>query len=107
MKTIIKILLTVALPVVMLSSCKKYLDVVPDNVATLESSFANANETQAYLFGCYNALQNLSDVRRNAGFTTSGEIIFPFRCRIRTFLGRAGTADSRSSGERRTAPIPF
>jgi len=90
MKKIIKILLTVSLPVAMLSSCKKYLDVVPDDVATLESSFANANETEAYLFGCYSAMQNLADVRRNAGFTTSGEIIFPFPLQDQTTLGGQG-----------------
>ncbi len=78
------------LALAMLSSCKKYLDVVPDNVATLESSFVNANETQAYLFGCYSSLQNLSDVRRNAGFTTSGEIIFPYPLQDQNTLGVGG-----------------
>ncbi|WP_240619095.1 RagB/SusD family nutrient uptake outer membrane protein [Chitinophaga costaii] len=59
-------------------ACKKYLDVIPDDVATLNSSFANENEAQAYLLGnCYANLQRLSDVCRNAGFTTSGEVIIP------------------------------
>jgi hypothetical protein len=71
-------------------SCKKYLDVVPDNVATLTSAFSNANETQAYLFGCYATLQNMADVRGNAGFTTSGEIIFPYPLQDQTTLGGAG-----------------
>jgi hypothetical protein len=93
MKTIVKILLTVSLPVAMMSSCKKYLNVVPDDVATLESAFVNANETQAYLFGCYSTLQSLSDVRRNAGFTTSGEIIFPFPLQDQTILGGGGGDD--------------
>ncbi|MDO6431054.1 RagB/SusD family nutrient uptake outer membrane protein [Flavitalea sp. BT771] len=93
MKTIVKILLTVSLPVAMLSSCKKYLNVVPDDVATLESAFVNANETQAYLFGCYSTLQNLSDVRRNAGFTTSGEIIFPYPLQDQSILGGPGGDD--------------
>ena len=90
MKLFIKILLII-LPVVMLSgSCKKYLDVVPDDVATLNSAFANANETQAYLFGCYASLQALADVRGNAGFTTSGEIIYPYPLQDQTALGGAG-----------------
>jgi hypothetical protein len=89
MKIFIKILLA-GLPILMVSSCKKYLDVTPDNVATLNSSFSNANETQAYLFGCYNNLQNLSDVRHNAGFTTSGEIVFPINLNDRTTLGGGG-----------------
>ncbi|HTD93420.1 MAG TPA: RagB/SusD family nutrient uptake outer membrane protein [Chitinophagaceae bacterium] len=58
-------------------SCKKYLDVVPDNVGTLEYAFRNRNEAENYLFSCYAYLQRLSDVSQNAGFTTSSEIIYP------------------------------
>jgi hypothetical protein len=72
------------------ASCKKYLDVAPDNVATLESSFSNANEAEAYLFGCYSVLQNLADVRRNAGFTASAEVVFPIDLSDPTTLGGAG-----------------
>ena len=89
MKNFIKLLFA-GLAVLSVTSCKKYLNVTPDNVATLSSSFTNANETQAYLFGCYNAMQNLSDVRGNAGFTTSGEIIFPVNLNDRTTLGGQG-----------------
>ena len=79
MKTFIKIFVTALLPVMILSvSCKKYLNVVPDDEATLQSAFANSNETEAYLFGCYSTLQSMADVRGNAGFTTSGEVIFPY-----------------------------
>lgn len=91
MRTIAKIFLIGSLPVVLLfTSCKKYLNVVPDDVATLSSAFGNANETQAYLFGCYSTLQAMSDVRANAGFTTSGEIIFPFPLTDQTTLGGQG-----------------
>ena len=76
MKTIINIFV-ISVALITISSCKKYLDVTPDNVATLSSSFANANEAQAYLFGCYSSLQALSDITRNPGFTASGEVIFP------------------------------
>jgi starch-binding outer membrane protein, SusD/RagB family len=58
-------------------SCKKYLDVVPDNVGTLEYAFRNRNEAENYLFSCYAYLQRLSDVTSNGGFTTSSEIIYP------------------------------
>ncbi len=91
MKTFIKIFFTALLPVMIGSvSCKKYLDVVPDDVATLQSAFANANETEAYLFGCYATLQAMADVRGNAGFTTSAEVIFPFPLQDETTLGGAG-----------------
>jgi hypothetical protein len=58
-------------------SCKKYLDVTPDNVGTLEYAFRNRNEAENYLFSCYAYLQRLSDVATNPGFTTSSEITYP------------------------------
>jgi len=90
MQSIIKTIIGLCLSITILTSCSKYLDVIPDDVATLESAFANANESQAYLFGCYAPLQALSDVRRNAGFTTSGEVIFPYPLQDQTTLGGNG-----------------
>ncbi|RXF71216.1 RagB/SusD family nutrient uptake outer membrane protein [Arcticibacter tournemirensis] len=58
-------------------SCKKYLDIVPDNVGTLDYAFRNRNEAENYLFGCYSTMQQLSEVTRNPSFTTSGEIVYP------------------------------
>ncbi|GAA4307250.1 RagB/SusD family nutrient uptake outer membrane protein [Mucilaginibacter gynuensis] len=58
-------------------SCKKYLDIVPDNVGTLDYAFRNRNEAENYLFGCYSTMQQLAEVTRNAGFTTSSEIVYP------------------------------
>ncbi len=36
-----------------LSSCKKYLDVVPDNVATIDNAFTMRTQAQKFLFTCY------------------------------------------------------
>jgi len=58
------------------SSCN-YLDIVPDNVGTLEYAFRNRNEAENYLFGCYSTMQRLSDVIHNPGFTTSAEVVYP------------------------------
>lgn len=35
------------------SSCSNYLDIVPDNVATLDNAFAMRGEAEKYLFTCY------------------------------------------------------
>lgn len=59
------------------TSCKKFLDVTPENVGTLDYAFRNRNEAENYLFSCYSTLQSLSDVTRDPSFTTSGEIIYP------------------------------
>jgi hypothetical protein len=58
-------------------SCKKYLDVAPDNVGTLDYAFRNRNEAESYLFSCYSTMQQLNNVIYDAGFTTSAEIIYP------------------------------
>lgn len=58
-------------------SCKKYLDVIPDNVGTIDYAFRNRNEAEKYLFTCYSTLQKFNNTWFNPAFTTSGEIIFP------------------------------
>lgn len=35
------------------SSCKKYLDVVPDNIATIDNAFTMRSQAEKYLFTCY------------------------------------------------------
>ena len=35
------------------SGCAKYLDVVPDNIATLENAFTMRSEAEKYLYTCY------------------------------------------------------
>lgn len=58
-------------------SCKKYLDVTPENVGTIDYAFRNRNEAEKYLFTCYNTLQSMSNVLNDPGFTTSAEIVYP------------------------------
>ena len=57
-------------------SCKKYLDITPENLGTLDYAFRNRNEAENYLFSCYAYLQRLNDVSSNPGFTTSSELIY-------------------------------
>jgi hypothetical protein len=59
-------------------SCKKYLDVTPDNVGTIDYAFSNRNEAENYLFTCYATLQQLRyPYKTMVVCTSSGEIIFP------------------------------
>jgi hypothetical protein len=44
------------------SSCRKYLDVVPDDVATLDNAFATRIEAQKFLFTCYSWMPHNGDV---------------------------------------------
>lgn len=70
--------LTCLLMLCIMGSCKKYLDIVPNNVGTLDYAFSNRNETENYLFGCYNTYQTINrNVVNNVGFVISSEIIYP------------------------------
>ncbi len=48
-----KIIYLLIICMTILSSCKDYLDVVPDNIATLEYAFRNRVGAEHYLFTCY------------------------------------------------------
>ncbi|WP_343319014.1 RagB/SusD family nutrient uptake outer membrane protein [Sphingobacterium multivorum] len=57
-------------------SCKKYLDVIPDNIATIDNAFSLRNQAEKYLFTCYSFLPKLGDME-NPAFLGSGEFITP------------------------------
>ncbi|WP_407429252.1 RagB/SusD family nutrient uptake outer membrane protein [Arcticibacter sp.] len=67
----------VAVLVISSLSCKKYLDVTPENVGTIDYAFRNRNEAENYLYSCYSTVQQLANTQWDVGFATSGEIIFP------------------------------
>lgn len=59
------------------SSCKKFLDVVPDNVATLDHAFKLRNEAEKYLFTLYSYMPKSGDGWYNPGFMAGDEIWLP------------------------------
>jgi hypothetical protein len=76
MKQYYKICIFLSLAIVF-GSCKKYLDVTPDNTATLDYAFQSKIEAENFLYACYSPLQGYSDQLKNAGFTSSEEIVIP------------------------------
>src|SRR6218665_764575 len=56
-----------------ISSCK-YLDLVPDNVATIDYAFASRIEAEKYLYTCYSYLPNHNHAFGNIGLTGADEI---------------------------------
>ena len=73
---IMKISFTIAL-VTSLTSCKKYLDIVPDNVSTMDHAFKLRNEAEKYLFTCYSFLPKNGDGWYNAGLLSGDELWMP------------------------------
>ncbi|WP_291914825.1 RagB/SusD family nutrient uptake outer membrane protein [Chitinophaga sp. CB10] len=63
-----------------LGSCKKYLDVIPDNMATIESAFAMRKEAEKYLFTCYSYLPSHGTINGNVAMSAGDEwsLIYPF-----------------------------
>lgn len=48
-----------------MTSCSDYLDIVPDNIATIDKSFETRNSTEGYLFTCFSYLPNPLDPGSN------------------------------------------
>lgn len=57
-----------------LFSCQKYLDIVPDNIATLDNAFTLRSSAEKYFFTCYSYLPDDGDFNSNAGFNTGNEV---------------------------------
>ncbi len=56
------------------TSCKHYLDVIPDNVATIDHAFANTVEAEKYLFTCYSYLPSDGTTNGNVGLLAGDEL---------------------------------
>lgn len=74
MKTYKILTLTVLVLLGALSSCKEYLDVVPDNVATIDNAFANRHEAEKFLFTCYSYLPRNGDLGDDPGMVGGDEL---------------------------------
>ncbi len=59
--------------VLCLASCKKFLDVVPDNVATIDNAFTMRAEAEKYLFTCYSYLPSSADLSGNPALLAGDE----------------------------------
>lgn len=65
-KNLIYILFSTAiLLLIMGSSCSDYLDVVPDNVPTIDHAFNNRHEAEGFLYGCFSFLPHYADPSTN------------------------------------------
>src|SRR5262245_11680334 len=59
---------------VSLGACKKYLDVVPDNVATIDNAFKFRANAEQYLYTCYSYLPDDASYDENPAFLGGDEI---------------------------------
>ncbi|MEJ2881594.1 RagB/SusD family nutrient uptake outer membrane protein [Pedobacter sp. GR22-6] len=73
-----QLVLLAASMMVLISSCKKYLDIIPDNVATIDNAFTLRNEAEKFLFTCYSYLPKDGDPSYNIGFMAGDEVWIPY-----------------------------
>lgn len=78
MKKYIKIIFTGALIISMQSGCKKFLDVAPDSIGTIDYVFRMRTESEKYLFTCYNNLPFLANIHNDPGFIGGDEFALPY-----------------------------
>ena len=73
-----KLKFTIAALIVLFSafSCDNYLDVVPDNVATIDDAFVDRASAEKFLATCYSYLPNFGDPWVNAGIGAGDEVWF-------------------------------
>ncbi|ADY54148.1 RagB/SusD domain protein [Pseudopedobacter saltans DSM 12145] len=69
----IKLLILIAVTG-LLGSCNKFLDVVPDNIATIEYAFNLRASAEKFLFTCYSYMPANGHFNTNPGFTAADEI---------------------------------
>jgi len=48
--------------------CSDYLDIIPDNIATIDDAFDDENSAESYLFTCYSYMPQLGSPVNNPGF---------------------------------------
>jgi len=57
-----------------LFSCSRYLDVVPDNIATIENAFTLRSSAEKYLYTCYSYMPDNGDFNYNTAFNAADEV---------------------------------
>ena len=55
-------------------SCDDYLDIVPDNLATIEIAFNNRISAEQFLFTCYSYVPNHADTQQNFALLAGDEV---------------------------------
>lgn len=69
--------LVIAIMALLPTSCN-YLDIVPDNVATIDNAFTMRTTAEKYLFTCYRYMPSQASLYDNPAWTAGDEFWFPY-----------------------------
>lgn len=80
-----RLLILMAVSCVLFTSCRKYLNVVPDDVATIDDAFHQRSTAEQYLFTCYSYMPKQGDEQSNPAFMAGDEFWFQYPYAISGF----------------------
>ena len=87
------------------SSCKKYLDVVPDDVATIDYVFRQRSAAEQYLFTCYSYMPKHGDISTNPAFMAADELWFYYPYAIPGYTLNVSSWEIARGNQSATAPL--
>ncbi|MFV0345649.1 MAG: RagB/SusD family nutrient uptake outer membrane protein [Bacteroidales bacterium] len=64
---------TIILTGLLIGGCSDYLDVAPDNIATIDIAFRNRTDAERYLFTCYSYCPRIKDIFSNPALSAGDE----------------------------------
>ena len=64
----------IAISLMLFGSCSDYLDIVPDDIATLDIMFNNRTTAERYLFNCYSFVPEYGNLWDNPGLAAGNEV---------------------------------
>ncbi|MCH7400985.1 RagB/SusD family nutrient uptake outer membrane protein [Belliella kenyensis] len=78
-----------------IQSCESFLDVVPDNVATIENAFKLRNEAEKYLFTLYSFMPRNGNTEHNIGLLAGDELWIPYEKSITSYAFEIARGNQR------------
>lgn len=102
MKRFINVMMGLGCAAVFMHGCKNgFLDVTPDNIATVDLAFNSQSEAEKYLFTCYSYLPDDGEVQLNPAFMGADEMWMEFpTVRISNYVWGIGRGN-----QNKAAPI--
>ncbi|MFD1771450.1 RagB/SusD family nutrient uptake outer membrane protein [Sphingobacterium suaedae] len=70
------IYISIAVLLLTVSGCNKYLDILPDDKPVLEDAFKDRFNAEKYLFTCYASLPDFANPANTLGLTAGGDIVY-------------------------------
>lgn len=100
-----RFLVFLALSCLIFSSCRKFLDVVPDDVATIDYAFRQRSTAEQYLFTCYSYMPKHGDISTNPAFMAGDELWFYYPYAISGYTLNVSSWEIARGTQSVTAPL--